>query len=95
MGPNGGSVATDSESRGARNVSICPNLSRTAAINVLFSINFAVVFDFMYFRFRPSKEKLIGNVLTNRQNAANYLQHFFFLKLFCFLRHYRISNQGL
>ncbi len=43
------------ESRGVRNVSICPNFSRTAAIDVLFSINFAVVFDFMYFRFRPSK----------------------------------------
>ncbi len=45
------------ESRGVRNVSICPNLSRTAAMDVFFSINFAVVFDFIYFRFRPSKEK--------------------------------------
>jgi hypothetical protein len=32
------------ESRGVRNVSICPILSRTAAIDVLFSINFAVIF---------------------------------------------------
>jgi hypothetical protein len=32
-------------------------MSRTAAIDVLFSFNFAVVFDFMYFRFRPSKAK--------------------------------------
>jgi hypothetical protein len=24
----------------------------------------------MYFRFRPNKAKSIGNVLTNRQNAA-------------------------
>jgi hypothetical protein len=46
-----------SESRGVRNVSICPNLSRTSAIGVLFSINFAVIFDFIYFRFRPSKAK--------------------------------------
>jgi hypothetical protein len=46
------------------------NMSLTAAIDVLFSVNFAVVFDFMYFRFRPSKAKLIRNVLTNRQNAA-------------------------
>jgi hypothetical protein len=38
-------------------VSNCPNLARTAAIDVLFSINFAVVFDFMYFRFCPSKAK--------------------------------------
>ncbi len=33
--------------------------------------NFAVVFDFTYFRFRPSKAKSIGNVLTNRQNPTN------------------------
>jgi len=30
-------------------VSVCPNLAQTAAIDVLFSLNFAVVFDFMYF----------------------------------------------
>ncbi len=42
-------------------------MSLTAAMDVLFSLNFAVVFDFMYFRFRPSKAKSIGNVLTNRQ----------------------------
>ncbi len=47
-----------------------PDLSCTAAIDVVFSINFAVVFDFMYLRFRPSKAKSIGNVLTNRQNVA-------------------------
>jgi hypothetical protein len=63
-----------SESRGGRNVSICPNLSRTAAIDVLFSINFAVVFDFMYFRFRPSKAISKGKVLTNRQHAAKRVQ---------------------
>jgi hypothetical protein len=45
------------ERRGARNVSNDPNLSRTAAIEVLFSINFTVVLDFIYFRFRPSKLK--------------------------------------
>jgi hypothetical protein len=27
----------------------------------------------MYFRFRPSKAKSIGNVLTNRQNVVNCL----------------------
>jgi hypothetical protein len=32
------------------------NMSLTAAIDVLFSVNFAVVFDFMYFRFRPVKQ---------------------------------------
>ncbi len=51
------------------------NMSLTAAIDVLFSLNFAVVFDFMYFHFRPSKAKSIGNVLTNRQNAANFCLH--------------------
>jgi hypothetical protein len=49
-------------------------MSLTTAIGVLFSVNFAVVFDFMYFRFRLSKAKSIGNVLTNRQNAAKRAQ---------------------
>ncbi len=62
------------ESRGVRNVSNCTNLVRTAAIEVCFSLNFAVVFDFIYFRFRPSKAKSIGNVLPNRQNAAKRAQ---------------------
>ncbi len=60
------------------------NLSQTAAIDVLFSINFAVVFDLIYFRFRPSEAKWIGNVLPNRQNAVNYFQRFFFwINLMC------------
>ncbi len=46
------------------------NMSLTATIDVLFSVNFAVVFDFIYFRFRPSKAKWIGNGLPNRQKAA-------------------------
>ncbi|MFN9910619.1 MAG: hypothetical protein ACK56F_31670, partial [bacterium] len=50
------------------------NLSRTAAIDVLFSINSSDVFDLMYFRFRPSKAKSIGNFLTNRQNAVKRVQ---------------------
>jgi hypothetical protein len=37
------------------------NMSLIAAVDVLISLNFAVVFDFMYFRFRPSKAKSIGN----------------------------------
>jgi hypothetical protein len=51
------------------------NMSLTAAIDALFSLNFAVVFDFMYFCFRPSKAKSLGNVLTNRQNVANLCLH--------------------
>ncbi len=51
------------------------NMSLTAVIDVLISLNFAVVFDFMYFRFRPSKAKSLGNVLTNRQNATNCCLH--------------------
>ncbi len=62
------------ERRGIRNVSNDPNLARTAAIDVLFFINLAVIFDFMYFRFRPSKANSIGNVLTNRLNAAKSAQ---------------------
>jgi hypothetical protein len=38
-------------------VSNCPNLAPTVAIEVRFSLNFAVVFDFICFRFRPSKAK--------------------------------------
>jgi hypothetical protein len=38
-------------------VSNCPNLARTTVIKVRFTLNFAVVFDFIYFRFRPSKAK--------------------------------------
>jgi hypothetical protein len=45
------------ERRGFGKVSNIRNMSRTAAIDVLFSFNFTVVFDFMYFRFRPSKAK--------------------------------------
>jgi hypothetical protein len=36
-------------------------MSLIAAIDVLFSPTFAVVFDFMSFRFRPSKAKSMGN----------------------------------
>jgi hypothetical protein len=64
------------KSRGVRNVSNCPNLARTSAIQVRFSLNFAVVFDFIYFRFRPSKEKLIGIVLLNWRNAAIFFPSF-------------------
>jgi hypothetical protein len=63
------------EGRGYGNVSNNPNLARTAAIDVLFVINLAVIFDFMYFRFRPSKAKSKGNVLMNRQkNVAKRAQ---------------------
>jgi hypothetical protein len=50
------------------------NMSLTSGIDVIFSVNFAIVFDFMYFRFRPSKAKSLGNVPTNRQNAAKRVQ---------------------
>ena len=73
------------ESRGVWNMSNCPNLPGTAAIGVRFSVNFAVVFDFIYFRFRPSKAKWIGDDLTNGQNAANYLQRFFIWSYFAYL----------
>ncbi len=45
------------ESRVVGNVSICPNVAWTVAIDVLFSLNFAVVFDVIHFRFRHSKAK--------------------------------------
>ncbi len=58
------------ERTGVRKVPICPNLARTAAIEVHFSINFAVVFNFTYFRFRPRNAKWIGDVLPNRRKAT-------------------------
>ena len=64
---------------GVRNVSICPNLARTAAIEVRFSLNFAVIFDLIYFRFRFSKAKWLGNGLPNRRNAAIRSMFFFLL----------------
>jgi hypothetical protein len=51
-------------------------MSLTAAIDVLFSLNLAVIFDLMYFCFRHSKAKSMGNALTNRQNAVNFLLRF-------------------
>jgi hypothetical protein len=45
------------EKRAFGKVSNVSNMSWTLAIDVLFSFNFAVVFDFMYFRFLPSKAK--------------------------------------
>jgi hypothetical protein len=47
------------------------NGSRTMAIKVCFSFNFAVVFDFQLFPVPPSKAKSIGDVLTNRTNRQN------------------------
>ena len=65
-----------------------PNMSLTAAIDVLFSLDFAVVFDFLYFRFRPSKAKSIGNVLTNGQSAAlRFMVFFSFYNGHCLLTH--------
>ncbi len=55
------------------------NMSLTAAIDVLFSLNFAVVFDFNVFPFPPSKPKLIGDVPMNRQNATARRIFFFSL----------------
>jgi hypothetical protein len=76
------------KSWGVRNVSNCPNLARAAAIEVRFSLNFAVVFDFIYFRFRPSKAKWIGNGLPNRRNAAVRSMFFFLLyNGLCLLTH--------
>ncbi|MFN9902559.1 MAG: hypothetical protein ACK55Z_28015 [bacterium] len=49
----------------------------------------------MYFRFRPSKAKSIGDVLMNRQNAAKYLLRFLFLINFfcCVIRRFEIETE--
>ncbi len=57
------------------------NWSRTPTIEVCSSFNFAVVFDFVFFCFRPSKAKSIGSVLINKQNAAlGFMVFFSFVK---------------
>ncbi len=52
-----------------------PNLARTVAIEVRFSLNFAVIFDFTYFRFRPVKQ----NELALSDQIGKMLQVFFLL----------------
>jgi hypothetical protein len=44
------------ESKGVRKVAYIQYRSQTVAIEVCFPFNFAVVFDFINFRFRPSKQ---------------------------------------
>ncbi len=62
--------------------------SQTVAMEVCFPFKFAIVFDFIHFRFRPSKAKSIGNVLTNRQSAALGSMIFFLLyNAHCLLTH--------
>ncbi len=52
--------------------------SRTLAIKVCLSFNFAVVFNYNVFPFRPRKSKLVGDVLMGRQNVATMYMFFFF-----------------
>jgi hypothetical protein len=60
------------------------NGSRTMAIEVCFSFNFVVAFNFNLFSVPPNKAKTIGDVLTNRQNAATwYLVFILFYKTHC------------
>ncbi len=62
--------------------------SRTVAIEICFSFYFAVVFDFNLYRVSPSKTNSIGDILTNRQNAANRSMFFFlFYNAHCLLTH--------
>jgi hypothetical protein len=44
-------------------------------MEVCLPFNFAVVFDFMYFRFRPSKAKSIGNVPSRRISKKRRIVH--------------------
>ncbi len=50
--------------------------SRIVAIDVLLSLNFAVVFKFNVFPFLASKAQFLGIVLINRQNASKYSPRF-------------------
>ena len=66
------------EPRGVRKVAYIWYRSQIVAIEVCLYFTFAVIFDFKYFRFRPSKAKWIGNGLPNRRNAAKRSMFFFF-----------------
>ncbi len=58
------------------------NWHRTAAIEVCLSFNFAVVFDFMYFRFRPSIK--INRQCPNKEaKRGEFLGVSFSLPKFC------------
>jgi hypothetical protein len=48
-------------------------------LEVCLPLNFAVCFDFMYYRFGPNKAKLRGNVLKKRQTASLRSMFFFLL----------------
>jgi hypothetical protein len=61
---------------GVWNMSNCPNLARTAAIEVRFSLNFAVVFDFKYFRFRPNKAKMNRHCPTELAKRCKFFPSF-------------------
>ncbi len=67
---------------------------RIVAIDVLLDLNFAVVFIFNVFPFPPSKLKLIGDVLMNRQSvAARRIFIFLFCNAHCLLRQRIILRQ--
>jgi hypothetical protein len=73
---------------GVRKVAYIRYRSQTVAIEVCLPFNFAVVFDFIHFRFRPTKAKSIGNVLKNWQSAALRFMVFFLLfNSHCLLTH--------
>ncbi len=50
-------VGNEKGGGGVKTVANDRNWPQTTAIEVCLHYNFAVVFDFMYFRFRPSKAK--------------------------------------
>jgi hypothetical protein len=63
------------------------NGSRIMAIEVCFSFILAVVFDFNLLPVPPSKAKSIGDILTNRQNAATWYLFFLFYNVHCMSTH--------
>jgi hypothetical protein len=69
-------------------IGLRPRRSRFVCLIILLSSLILCIF-----RFRPSKAKWIGNVLTNRQNAASYLQRSYFWSTFvcCVIRLFQIK----
>jgi hypothetical protein len=74
-------VVCNEKGRGAGKVANVCKRSRTVAIEVCVSFNFAVVFDFNLFLVPPSKVHFIGNVHMNRLHAA--IRSMVFSPLYC------------
>jgi hypothetical protein len=66
---------------------------RTVAIDVLLSLNLAVVFNLNVFLFPPSKPQFLGDVPINRQDAAIVRPRHKYFMFFCVMEGDRGSEE--